>query len=431
LIRNVVRHQRTLAADAALSGIGLHSGQTVRLRMLPAGADTGVLFKRTDLDGSPSIRPDLENVNYTTHQTSIIENGVEVLTVEHLLAASYGMGIDNLVVEMNGPEVPIMDGSAQPFVEAFRSAGIVELDEVSKPRALNSPLKYTSGDVSITAVPSGSLTIAFGIQYDHPYLFSQYARHEITPEAFSRELAPARTYSFREWVEPLREKGLIKGGSLENAILIGDKDIVNEEPLRFSDEFARHKIADMVGNIAMMGFPIAADIYAFKSGHLHNVEFLRLLKREMTESEAPYETFEIGEILRIMPHRYPFILVDRILELGEDRVVGIKNVTINEPFFQGHFPGHPVMPGVLIVESMAQIGGFLLLHKVDNPEGKVVYFTKIEDVKFRKVVTPGDQIRSVLKMIKFRKNLCIIKGQAFVGGDLVCEGMLTAMVVQR
>ncbi len=429
--RNLRRPERTLAAEAVLSGIGLHSGRTVRLRMLPAESDTGVVFKRVDLDGSPSIRPDLENVNYTTHQTSVIEDGVEVLTVEHLLAASYGMGIDNLIVEMNGPEVPIMDGSALPFVEAFRSAGIAELDKILSPKALANPVKYTSGDVSISAVPSGALTISFGIQYDHPSLFSQYARHEITPETFLEELAPARTYVFKEWVEPLRGEGLIKGGSLENAILIGDEGIVNEEPLRFSDEFARHKVADMVGNIAMVGFPIIADIYAFKSGHLHNVEFLRLLKRELANSEVAYEAFEIGEILRIMPHRYPFILVDRILELGEDKVVGIKNVTINEPFFQGHFPGHPVMPGVLIVESMAQVGGFLLLHKVDNPEGKVVYFTKIEEVKFRKVVTPGDQLRSVLKMIKFRKNLCVMKGQAFVGNDLVCEGMLTAMVVER
>jgi UDP-3-O-[3-hydroxymyristoyl] N-acetylglucosamine deacetylase/3-hydroxyacyl-[acyl-carrier-protein] dehydratase len=356
---------------------------------------------------------------------------VEVLTVEHVLSALYGLGIDDVVVEMDGPEVPIMDGSALPFVEAFRKAGIRDLDGTLKARTLRHPVAYAKEGVSITALPSNSLTITFGVKYDHAFLNSQYSRYRITPEVFLNELAPARTYSFRSWVEPLREKGLIKGGSLDNAILIDDDGVMNEEPLRFPDEFSRHKIADMLGNISMLGFPLHADIYAFRSGHLHNVQFLKQLKDQVSSAQVPIEAYEINDILKLMPHRYPFVLVDRILELSGDRVVGIKNVTINEPFFQGHFPGHPVMPGVLIVESMAQIGGFLLLHKVGDPEGKVVYFTRIENVKFRKIVTPGDQLKSVVRMVKFRKNLCIIRGEAFVGEDLVCEGTFTAMVLER
>ena len=422
------RSQKTLAGEAVCSGIGLHSGKTTEARLLPAKPNKGIVFKRTDLKGSPTLKPTLDNVNYTTHQTSIREGDTEVLTVEHLLSAVYGMGIDNMMVEINGPEIPIMDGSARPFVEAFKSTGVVDQQITCSPRTLRHPVNYEKDGVSITALPSDSLTITFGIQYDHPHLISQYARFKITPEIFQNELAPARTYSFSGWVKPLKEKGLIKGGSLENAILIGDDGLINKEPLRFKDEFARHKIADMVGNLAMLGYPVHVDIYAFKSGHLHNVEFLKKLRKGVAGLKP---AFEIADILRVMPHRYPFLLVDRILELEEDRVVGIKNVTINEPFFEGHFPAHPIMPGVLIVESMAQVGGFLLLHKVDNPEGKVVYFTKIADVKFRKPVTPGDQLKSIVTMVKFKKNLCIIKGQAFVDKDVVCEGTLTAMVVEK
>ena len=422
------RPQKTLATEIACSGIGLHSGKTVKARFLPAKPHEGIVFKRTDLKGSPTLKPALDNVNYTTHQTSIKEGGTEILTVEHLLSAAYGMEIDNMIVEVNGPEIPIMDGSAKPFVEAFMNAGAADQKNTCSPRALQHPVKYEKDGVCITALPSDSLTITFGIQYDHPHLLSQYVRFKITPEVFQNELAPARTYSFDEWVKPLRKKGLIKGGSLENAILIGENGLVNKEPLRFKDEFVRHKIADMIGNIAMLGYPVHADIYAFKSGHLHNVEFLKKLRKEVGGLKP---AFGIADILRIMPHRYPFLLVDRILELEENRVVGIKNVTINEPFFAGHFPGHPIMPGVLIVESMAQVGGFLLLHKVDQSDGKVVYFTKIADVKFRKPVTPGDQLRSVVTLVKYKKNLCVIKGKAFVGRDLVCEGTLTAMMVDK
>ena len=424
----VERSQKTLAGETVCSGIGLHSGKTTEARFLPAKPHEGIVFKRTDLKGSPMLKSTLDNVNYTTHQTSIREGDTEILTVEHLLSAVYGMEIDNMIVEVNGPEIPIMDGSAKPFVEAFKCAGVVDQKNTCSPRVLRHPVKYEKDGVNITAHPSDSLTITFGIQYDHPRLLSQYARFKITPEIFQNELAPARTYSFDEWVKPLRKKGLIKGGSLENAILIGKDGLVNKEPLRFKDEFARHKIADMVGNLAMLGYPVHADIYAFRSGHLHNVEFLKKLRKEV---DGLKPAFEIEDILRIMPHRYPFLLVDRILELEEKRVVGIKNVTINEPFFAGHFPGHPIMPGVLIVESMAQVGGFLLLHKVDHSDGKVVYFTKIADVKFRKPVTPGDQLRSVVTLVKYKKNLCVIKGKAFVDKDLVCEGTLTAMMVDK
>jgi UDP-3-O-[3-hydroxymyristoyl] N-acetylglucosamine deacetylase/3-hydroxyacyl-[acyl-carrier-protein] dehydratase len=426
----VERHQKTIAGESVCSGIGLHSGKTSQLRLLPAGAGTGIVFKRTDIKGSPTVRPTLKNVDYTVNQTSIREGNTQVLTVEHLLSAAYGFEIDNMVVEVNGPEIPIMDGSSRPFIDMFLKSGVIEQEEKCRPVDLAGIVRYEKDGVSLLAVPSDRLSISFGIHYDHPYLSSQYARYEITPEIYESELAPARTYSFTEWVEPLKRKGLIKGGSLDSAVVLGPEGVVNKEPLRFKDEFARHKIADLVGNLAMLGFRLHADIYAFKSGHLHNVGFLKELEREVSGAKMD-PAFTMSDILKVMPHRYPFLLVDRILELEEGRVVGIKNVTINEPFFEGHFPGRPIMPGVLIVESMAQIGGFLLLHRVADPDAKVVYFRKIEDVKFRKPVVPGDQLRCVLTMTKFKNNLCVMEGQAFVGRDLVCEGTFTAMVIDR
>jgi UDP-3-O-[3-hydroxymyristoyl] N-acetylglucosamine deacetylase/3-hydroxyacyl-[acyl-carrier-protein] dehydratase len=420
--------QRTIAKPSEFSGVGLHTGAKSRIEFKPAQPMTGIIFRREDLAGKPTVQADVDFVVDTSRGTTIGVGDVRVHTVEHVLAAAWCLGIDNLEIVLNCSEPPAGDGSALPFARVIREAGTQDQGVHRNVARLTSPIHYSSDNVDIIALPADDLRISFTICYNHPHLQSQYNSFAVSEDSFLEELAPARTYCFANWVQGLKEQGLAKGGSLENSIIIGDDGILNPEPLRFEDEFVRHKIVDLLGDLALLGRPIKAHIIALCSGHRPNISFVKQLKRATTADEA---VLDIHEIQRILPHRYPFLLVDRILELESDRVVGIKNVTASEPFFQGHFPDHPIMPGVLIVESMAQTGGFLLLNLVEDKVNKVVYFLAIDKVRFRRPVRPGDQIRSELTMVSFRRDICKMRGKAWVGSELVCEGEFTAKVVPR
>jgi len=413
--------QQTLKTKAYIKGIGIHSGSTIKLFLHPAPSDTGISFLKNGVKINASIR----YAESKQGNTSLKKDGEKVQTVEHLLAALYGMGVDNCICETEGDEVPALDGSATGFVDIIKDAGIIQLDRERKTKNIRTPVACKDGEREIFALPYRNLHVSFHIDYDSPYPPPQYRSFTITPEVFEKEIAPARTFCFYSWIEEIRKKGLGKGGSLDNVLVIGDNGLINQTPLRFPDEFVRHKILDLVGDLSLLGCYINANILAYKSGHAANINFIRHLKTQLEVA-----VFDTREVERIIPHRYPFLLVDRIIELTEERVVGIKNVTINEPFFQGHFPGHPIMPGVLIVESMAQVGGFLMLKKVDHPGDKVVYFLKIDKVKFRRPVVPGDTLRNELKLIKYKEGLCVMEGKAYVDDVVVCEGEFTAKVVE-
>jgi UDP-3-O-[3-hydroxymyristoyl] N-acetylglucosamine deacetylase/3-hydroxyacyl-[acyl-carrier-protein] dehydratase len=440
-----VKHkQATLAREVSFSGIGLHSGARTTLVFKPAPVDSGIKFVRSDLPSRPEIQADIANAVPTgdySRRTVLGCGEVTISTVEHVLAAVSGLGIDNLTIELDTSEPAEPDGSSAPFVRVLKEAGIAEQEASRRFVEVASPVAFSENGVQMVALPHDGLRISFTAHYDHPLIGTQYASFDVSQETFESEIAPARTFSLLEDIESLRSRGLIKGGSLENSIVIGEQEILNKEPLRFRDEFVRHKVLDLLGDLCLLGMPVKAHIISVKSGHASNLRLVKLLRerfgkpaRSLTGRrvrEVP-SSLSIEQIKEIMPHRYPFLLVDRILSLEEgERVVGIKNVTINEPFFQGHFPGHPIMPAVLIIEAMAQVGGVLLLSMVGHPKEKLVYFMGIDKAKFRKPVFPGDQVRFELEMLKMRFNTCKMKGQAFVGKDLVAEAELLSVLVDR
>ncbi len=436
--------QATLVREVSFSGVGLHSGVRTSLVFKPAPVDSGIKFIRSDLASKPEIEAHISNAVASgdySRRTVLGRGGVTISTVEHVLAAVRGLGIDNLTIELDTAEPAEPDGSSAPFVKVLKEAGIVEQDARRKYIEVKSPVALTENGVQMVALPHDGLRISFTAQYDHPLIGTQYACFDVSKEVFETEIAPARTFSLLKDVEDLRNRGLIKGGSLENSIVIGDHQIMNEEPLRFSDEFVRHKVLDLLGDLCLLGMPVKAHIISVKSGHASNIRLVRLLEDRFGRSarslagrhvrDVP-SSLSIEQIKEIMPHRYPFLLVDRILSLEEGkRVIGIKNVTINEPFFQGHFPGHPIMPAVLIIEAMAQVGGVLLLSMVEHPKEKLVYFMAIDKAKFRKPVFPGDQLRFDLEMLKLKMNTCKMKGKAFVGEDLVAEAELLSVLMDR
>jgi UDP-3-O-[3-hydroxymyristoyl] N-acetylglucosamine deacetylase/3-hydroxyacyl-[acyl-carrier-protein] dehydratase len=370
-----------------------------------------------------------------------IPGEITISTVEHVLAAVRGLGIDNLTIELDTSEPAEPDGSSAPFVEVLKKAGTTEQDAAKRFLEVTAPVVLAENGVHIVALPHDGLRISFTAHYDHPLIGTQYACFDISREVFEKEIAPARTFSLLQDVEDLRSRGLIKGGSLDNSIVIGEKEILNKEPLRFPDEFVRHKVLDLLGDLCLLGVPVKAHIMSVRSGHASNIKLIKLLRERFGKPpksvtgrhvrDVP-SSLSIEQIKEIMPHRYPLLLVDRILSLEEGRrVVGIKNVTINEPFFQGHFPGHPIMPAVLIIEAMAQTGGVLLLSMVENPKKKLVYFMGIDKAKFRKPVFPGDQIRFELEMLKLRFNTCKMRGKAFVDEHLVAEAELLSVLMER
>ncbi len=433
--------QRTIAKPVAFRGVGLHTGQETTVTFRPADAGEGIVIVRADLPGEPRIRVCPENTvedREGRRRTILRQGNAEVHTVEHVLAAVAGLGIDNVVLEVSGLEMPEPpDGSAAPLVELLEQSGVRELPAEREPFVITSPTSYDADGVQVVGTPYPGLKLSFTIQFDNPVLGTQYLSMDITPESFRDLIAPARTFVLYRDVEALRSQGMIKGGSLRNAVVVQEDGIMNKEPLRFPDEFVRHKILDLLGDLTLIGRPVRGHVYAVRSGHSHNVRFVRELVRRHTGA-AEHEQlldrvhFDIDDIQRIMPHRYPLLLVDRILYLRErERVVGLKNVTINEPFFVGHFPGHPIMPAVLIIEAMAQVGGVLLLNTVENPETKLVYFMGIDGAKFRRPVLPGDQLIFDLQLLRLKSRTCQMAGRAYVRGHLVAEAELLSSIVDR
>jgi UDP-3-O-[3-hydroxymyristoyl] N-acetylglucosamine deacetylase/3-hydroxyacyl-[acyl-carrier-protein] dehydratase len=422
--------QKTLAREAGLDGAGLHTSAPAKLRFVPALPDSGIRFRRVDLSEAPEIPATLEHVVSTDRGTALGEGDVLVHTVEHVLAAVGALSIDNLVIELHGPEVPIVDGSFRPFFELLRGAGIMEQDRRAEELILHEPVSSQSnGGASYTAVPADGYLISATIEFDHPLVRRQFGSFQVTPDEFGSEIAPARTFGFLRDAEALRARGLARGVTLDNTIVLDDTGLAGGA-LRFTDEFVRHKIGDVVGDLALLGRRLRCHVVANRPSHAGNLEFARQLLVSAERNSRPI--VDIHGILQHLPHRYPMLLVDRVIEFEQGRrIVGIKNVTINEPFFQGHYPGHPIMPGVLIIEAMAQVGGLLLMDAIENPENKVVYFMSLDNVKWRRPVVPGDQIRFELEMLQLRRHVCRMKGVGYVDGYVVAEAEMMARIVDR
>ncbi|MEQ1831667.1 MAG: UDP-3-O-acyl-N-acetylglucosamine deacetylase [Candidatus Eisenbacteria bacterium] len=424
---------------ATIEGVGLHTGEKGTMRFLPAPVGHGVRFVRTDLPNRPEVRVRPENAHFDPgagRRTILQQDGVQVHTMEHVLAAVAGLGIDNLIVEMDTMEVPETDGSALPVATALQAAGIVDQDKPTRHIKVSKPVRYADGAVELSAVPYTGFKLSFRIEYDHPLIGVQERSIELTPETFMKEIAPARTFVLERDLELLRQSGWIKGGRIESAVVVGKDKIHNEETLRFPDEFVRHKILDLLGDLFILGGPLLGHVSAKRSGHQGHVAFVKTLKETLPlpgrRPGGPPEEWDTTAIMDLMPHRYPFLLVDRITNIEEGRSIeGLKNVTINEPFFQGHFPGHPVMPAVLILEAMAQVGGMLMLNSVEDPANKLMYFMGIDGAKFRRPVVPGDQLHFKLTLLSVKRRTMKMRGEAFVDGQLVAEADLLATVVDR
>ena len=411
-----------------LEGIGLHLGVECRITFQPAARKQGIVFRRTDCPGSPPIRAHVSEVSASERRTQLGKGAHAVHTVEHVLAAVTGMGIDDVTIDMDGPEPPILDGSAAPFFTALADAGLAAIEGEPEFLELSEPVRIIDGASVYEAYPSEKLELDVTIEFPHPLIGKQSRRFTVTEESFANELSRARTFGFVHEVDSLRSKGLIKGASLDNAVVLDDMDILSGD-LRWSDEFVRHKAMDCIGDLALAGARVRARIVAVKPSHRGTVTLVREMVRAGRKEKGMYT---IEDIMKVLPHRYPFLLVDRILEIEEKkRIVGLKNVTINEPFFQGHFPGHPIMPGVLIIEAMAQVGGMLLMGSVEDPESKVVYFMSLDNVKFRRPVKPGDQIRFELEITQLRGTVCKMRGVGKVEGEVVAEADMAAMVRDR
>jgi UDP-3-O-[3-hydroxymyristoyl] N-acetylglucosamine deacetylase / 3-hydroxyacyl-[acyl-carrier-protein] dehydratase len=376
----------------------------------------------------PRIRAHVSEVSSSERRTQLGKGDHAVHTVEHVLAAVSGMGIDDITIDMDGPEPPILDGSAAPFMTALSEAGLASVEGEPEFLHLTEPVRIIDGASVYEAYPFDGLELDVTIEFPHPLIGKQSRRFTVTRDSFERELSRARTFGFVHEVESLRAKGLIKGASLDNAVVLDDSDILSGD-LRWSDEFVRHKAMDCIGDLALAGARVRARIVAVKPSHRGTVTLVREMVKAGRKEKAMYT---IEDIMKVLPHRYPFLLVDRILEIEEKkRIVGLKNVTINEPFFQGHFPGHPIMPGVLIIEAMAQVGGMLLMGSIGDPESKVVYFMSLDNVKFRRPVKPGDQIRFELEIVQIRGAVCKMRGVGLVEGEVVAEADMAAMVRDR
>ncbi len=417
--------RRTIRHAVTLEGVGLHLGRPCRLTFVPAETGRGIVFRRTDLPDAPETPAHVSRAILSERRTQLGDGAEGLHTVEHALAAVAGLGIDDVIIEMDAAEPPILDGSALPFFEALTRAEIVEHGGTVEVLRLRDTIRVVDGDSMYVAYPADQLELDVSIEFPHALIGAQRGRWVVTPGSFATELAGARTFGFMREVEMLRSRGLIQGASTDNAVVLDDHGVVGTA-LRWPDEFVRHKALDCVGDLALAGKRVLARIVATKPSHRGTVTLVREL---LAHAQREAQVIGIEEIMKILPHRYPFLLVDRILEVeANKRIVGIKNVTINEPFFQGHFPGHPIMPGVLIVEAMAQVGGMLLMGTVEDPDSKVVYFMSLDNVRFRRPVRPGDQLRFEVEMVQSRGKVCRIAGVAKVDGVVVCEAEMAAMV---
>lgn len=424
-------NQKTISKKKSVKGIGVHSGATATLTFLPAEVESGVRFRRTDLDGKPEIPVDLDHVCGTELGTSIGEGEVKVMTVEHVMAALAARGIDNVILELTGPEPPILDGSFKGYLDVLDKAGIVEQDVPRRVLKIKEPVtvKLDTGEFYVAA-PGDGFRISATIEFEHQGIGRQFGTFYFEEESFTEEIASARTFGFKADEEALHARGLALGASLENTVVLDEKGVMNDE-LRFPDEFLRHKVGDIVGDLGLLGAALDIHLVAERPSHRGNVELAKALKRAAARANGD-PIVNIEQIMEYLPHRFPMLLVDRIVEVESGkRIVGIKNVTINEPFFQGHFPGHPIMPGVLIIEAMGQVGGLLLMDAVEKPEDYVVYFMALDNVKWRRPVVPGDQIVFELEMTQFRRHVCRMKGRALVDGRVVAEADLMARIVKR
>jgi UDP-3-O-[3-hydroxymyristoyl] N-acetylglucosamine deacetylase/3-hydroxyacyl-[acyl-carrier-protein] dehydratase len=424
--------QRTLDGTFTLEGIGLHSGLPVRTTLGPAEPDTGIVFRRIDLDGAPVVPADVEMVSGVAWETALSADGGLVRTVEHLLAAVAVHGIDNLDVELDGAEPPALDGSAAGWCEAIRRVGTVEQDAAARTVVVQEAFSLAEGDARYTVGPHPAFRVSAEIDFENPAIGRQFASAEVECGSFCREVAPARTFGLENWRDALHAKGLALGATYENTLVITDDGLAPGTELRYPDEFVRHKILDIIGDLALVGARIQAHIVAERPSHRGNVTLARRLRRLLARPVDGGSVLDIDGILEYIPHRFPFLLVDRVLEFEPGkRIVGLKNVTVNEPFFEGHFPGHPIMPGVLIVEAMAQAGGLLLMNEVENPQSSVMYFLGLDDVKFRHTVVPGDQLVSEVRLLQFRGRTCRMSGVATVNGKVVAEAKMLARIVDR
>ncbi len=460
--------QRTLEKEVSLQGIGLHTGQKTTVTIKPAPENHWYKFKRTDLEGNPVIKADVDYLHTTMRGTSLKHNGAEVHTTEHILAALYGLRVDNALIEIDGPEIPILDGSAKYFVEALKKAGIIEQDALRNYFELDENIKFedTEKQTEFLAVPDPEYRVTVMVDYGSPLLGTQHAMMYNMRE-FENEISSCRTFVFLRELMQLVNAGLIKGGDVNNAIVMIDTSLSAEEKQKLADTFdkpvsmlketgvgilnnlklhfenepARHKLLDIVGDLALTGKFIKGHILAARPGHAGNCMFAKTLKSQIKKQKnrAPVITtnkkplFNINQITEVLPHRYPFLLVDKIIELQkDDYVIGMKNVTRNEEMFNGHFPDEPVMPGVLIIEAMAQTGGFLVLAHVDNPSDYATYFMKIDNVKFKQKVIPGDTLVLKLELITpIRRGIAHMQGTAYVGDNIVAQGELLAQIAKK
>lgn len=464
----MLAQQHTIKKTISMKGVGLHTGVTTTMTFKPAPEDYGIRFRRIDLGGAPEIPADVDHVIDIARGTTLGIGEARVHTTEHVLAAIVGLQIDNLIIEINNIEPPIADGSAKPFVDMLLDAGVQEQQAPKDYLIIDQTIRYqdeTRG-IDIVALPTDDFRVTVMIDYNNPALGSQHTGLFNLEKEFVNEFCSARTFCFLHEVEVLRDQGLIKGGNLDNAIVIVDRElqageikrvahklgidhsiilgtsgVLNDKKLHWRNEPARHKLIDLMGDLALIGAPLKAQILAARPGHAANIEFAKKVRklyqqkkivRKYQHEKKEGVVFDVNAIQRILPHRYPFLMVDKIIDFQVDeRVVGVKSVSFNEPFFQGHFPGAPVMPGVLVIEALAQAAGVLLLNGVENPGNKLVYFMAINNVKFRKPVVPGDQLILDVQMVSRRSKIIQVKGKAYVDGSVVAEGELMAVIAER
>ena len=419
------------------------------MTFLPALPNTGIRFRRVDLEGKPEIEARVENVVENNRSTTLAKGNTRIHTVEHVLATFAGFGIDNAVVELDANEPPIGDGSASEYCKLIQTAGIVPQDDRREPYAVTTPIELEMGETTMTVFPDDVFKISC-TSSDKQGRFTQFYSLELSPKSWEKELSAARTFCFYEEIEFLIKNGLIRGGSLENAVVIRDDAVLTTEPLRYPDEFVRHKMLDIIGDLSLLGRPIHGHLIAVKPSHAANCELVRRISAQMRKTQAfgpppalrssptsaqngvqidieKSTVLDIEALMRLLPHRYPFLMVDRIVNIEGNHITGIKNVSINEPFFQGHFPGHPIMPGVLQLEAMAQVAGILMLRRAENA-GQIAYFMSAENVKWRKPVQPGDVLVIDVEMTKMRGKIGKAKGACKVQGEIVSEAEVTFML---